>query len=209
MDSVRRSIYSSVLILVALALTVALSGCEDFFVSGDALNSIAVSPTSIFLVIGESKQFGASGTTVNGETTDVASTAKWESSSSSVATVDSTGMVTAVGAGNTTITASKDGVNSSGNVIVNAHKLTTLDITPNLPSITAGSTIQLKATGTFEDNTVSDLTSFVAWTSGTSSVATVSSTGFVTGITAGTAQITVTVNTSTGTETGTVNVIVQ
>ena len=209
MDSARRSIYSVVLILLVLALAATFSSCNDFFVSGDALNSISVSPISIFLAVGETKQFTAQGTTVNGDTSDVSGSATWESSSTSVATVDSTGKVTAVGAGNSTITASKDGVSSSGSLIVDLQPLSTIDITPNLPTVASGSTLQLTATGTFADNTHRILTNQVAWSSGTSSVATVNTSGVVTGVSAGTSQITATVSTSTGSVTGTVNVIVQ
>lgn len=209
MDSARRSSYSIVLILFVLAFTVTFSSCNDFFVSGDALNSISVSPISIFLAVGETKQFSAQGTTVNGDTSDVSSSATWESSSNTVATVDSSGKVTAVGEGNSTITASKDGVSSSGSLIVNLQPLNTIDITPNLPTVTSGSTLPLTATGTFADNTHRILTNQVAWSSGTASVATVNTNGVVTGITPGTSQITATVSTSTGSVTGTVNVIVQ
>lgn len=208
MQSARRPFISRGLLVLVMALSLAWSSCDGFFVGGSALNSITVSPTSIFLKVGESKQFSASGTTVDGNSKDVTTSAKWTSSSGS-ATVNSAGMVAAVSDGNATITASEDGVNATGGVIVNAQALTSISITPTLPTVTTGSTIQLTATGTFEDSSTKDLSSQVGWSSGDTTIATVNSTGLVTGVATGTSVITVTVTTSSDTKTATKTVIVQ
>lgn len=208
MQSARRPFVSRGLLILVMALSLAWSSCDGFFVGGSALNSITVTPTSIFLKVGESKQFSANGTTVDGNSKDVTNSAKWTSSSGS-ATVDAAGMVAAVSDGNATITASQDGVNSTGSVIVNAQGLTSLAITPNSPTVATGSTTQLTATGTFEDNSTKDLSNQVGWSSGSTSVATVNSTGLVTGVSAGTSVITVTVTTSTGSVTATTTLTVQ
>lgn len=209
MQSARRPLGSYILLVFVLTSALVLSSCDGFFVGGGALNSITVTPTSIFLKSGETKQFSASGTTVDGTTKDVTSSAKWTTSSVS-ATVDAAGLVTAgATAGNATITASQDGVSATGSVIVNPQALNSLAITPGSPTVTSGSTTQLAATGTFADNSTKDLTSQVAWSSGTTSVATVSSTGLVTGVSAGTSTITVTVNTSSATVTGMATLTVQ
>ncbi|HEX6880386.1 MAG TPA: Ig-like domain-containing protein [Terriglobales bacterium] len=209
MNIARRGRYTALsLVSSAIALVLLWSGCNGFFVSGSTLNSITVTPTSIFLTVGQTKQFSASGTTVDGDTQDVTSSAKWTSSSSAAATVDA-GLVTAVATGNSTITASQDGVNGTGSVIVNSQDLSSLAITPSNPSVSSGSTVSLTATGTFADNSTKNLTNFVSWTSGTTSVATVSTTGVVTGVSTGTSTITATVNTQTGTVTTNVTVTVQ
>jgi trimeric autotransporter adhesin len=77
------------------------------------------------------------------------------------------------------------------------------------PSVLSGSTQQLTATATFADNTSRDITSQVAWTSDTTSVATVNTSGVVTGVATGTAKITASVTTTTGTVSGNVTVSVQ
>ncbi len=209
MNTARRGRYPALsLVFSAIALAMLWSGCNGFFVSGSTLNSITVTPTSIFLTVGQTKQFSASGTTVNGDTNDVTSTAKWSSSSSAAATVDA-GLVTAVATGNSTITASQDGVSATGSVIVNSQDLSSLAITPSNPSVSSGSTVSLTATGTFADNSTKNLTNYVSWTSGTTSVATVSTTGVVTGVATGTSTITATVTTQSGTVTTNVTVTVQ
>lgn len=209
MQSARRPFFRYIPLVLVLTVVPLLSSCNGFFVGGGGLNSITVTPTSIFLKVGETKQFTASGTTVDGTTRDVTGTAKWTSSSTTAATVNSAGMVTAVATGNSTITASQDGVNATGNVIVNSQALSSLAITPTSPSVGTGSTLQLTATGTFADNSTKNLTNQVTWTSGTTSVATVNSTGLVTGVAAGTSTITVTVHTTSATVTGTVSLTVQ
>src|SRR5512146_196778 len=164
MRTVRNATLSLVLLLALFGI-----GCGSFFVSGNALNSITLTPASIFLKVGETKQFTANGTTVNGDSQDVTSSAKWTSSSNGIATV-SAGLVTAVASGNATITASKDGVEDTSGVIVNTLALTSIAITPTSPTVTAGSTTPLTATGTFEDNSTKNLTSQVAWSSDTTTV---------------------------------------
>jgi len=210
MQSARRPAYSYVVLAFVLASALVWSSCNGFFVGGGALNSITVTPTSIFLKSGETKQFTASGTTVDGSSKDVTSSAKW-SSSSAAATVDAAGMVTASAtAGNATITASQDGVSATGGVIVNTSDLSSIDITPNPASVNTGSTVQLTATATFADNSTKNVTAQVAWSSGTTGVATINATtGVATGVAAGNSTITATVNTTTGTKSGTVTLTVQ
>ena len=183
-------------------------GCGSFFVSGNSLNTIDLTPTSIFLTVGETKQFTANGTTVNGDSQDVTSSAKWTSSSNGTATV-SAGLVTAVASGNATITASQDGVEDTAGVIVNTSALDSISITSSSTTVTSGSTLSLTATGTFADSSTKALTSQVGWSSDTTSVATVNSSGVVTGVAAGTATITASVTTSTGTVSDTITITVQ
>lgn len=208
-DSVGKTHWNTIAVLVLiLLLSFATSGCGSFFVSGNALNSMTVTPTSIFLKVGETEQFKANGTTVNGDTVDATGTAKWSSSSAGTATVNA-GLVTAVAAGNSTITASQDGIDATGSVIVNTLGLTSIAITPTSPTVNSGSTTSLVATATFEDNSTKVITSQVTWSSDTTSVATVNSTGVVTGVAVGTAKITASVNTTTGTVSNNVTVTVQ
>src|SRR5512146_3208159 len=93
--AVQGKLSSTGVLSFVIVLALSGSGCGDFFVSGNALNSISLTPSSIFLTVGETKQFTANGTTVNGDSQDVTSTAKWSNSSAGVATV-SAGLVTAV-----------------------------------------------------------------------------------------------------------------
>ena len=69
-------------------------------------------------------------------------------------------------------------------------KLTSVSIMPASPSIAVGKTVQLTAVGGYDDGTSNKLTSNVTWSSSDSRVATISASGFLEGVSAGTATIT-------------------
>ena len=68
--------------------------------------------------------------------------------------------------------------------------LVSISLTPSSPNIGIGATQQFTATGTFADQSTQDLTSEVAWSSTSPTVATISSTGLATANAAGTSTIT-------------------
>jgi hypothetical protein len=68
--------------------------------------------------------------------------------------------------------------------------LTAITVTPPTPSVRQNTSLQLIATGTFEDGTVNTVTGSIAWSTSDPSKVTVSSTGVVTGINPGSAIIT-------------------
>src|SRR5205823_7709278 len=68
--------------------------------------------------------------------------------------------------------------------------LTTLTVGPQAPNIQQGSTLQMSATGTFDDGSTKTLTSGVFWSTSDTSIASVTSGGKVTAASAGTATIT-------------------
>jgi hypothetical protein len=82
------------------------------------LVSIAVTPASPSVSVGKAQQFTATGTYSDGGTGDITSTAAWTSSATSVATIDSKGLSTAVAAGTSTISAAQGGVTGSTTLTV-------------------------------------------------------------------------------------------
>ena len=68
--------------------------------------------------------------------------------------------------------------------------LTSIVLTPANPTIVAGGTLALTATGTYQGGSTQNITSEVSWSSGTTGVATISGSGGVTGISTGTSTIT-------------------
>jgi trimeric autotransporter adhesin len=80
--------------------------------------------------------------------------------------------------------------------------LTSIAVGPTA-TINQGGTVQMSAVGTYNDGTTQTLTN-VLWSSGTTSVATISSAGLVTGVSTGTSTITGASGTQTGTATITV-----
>jgi hypothetical protein len=77
-------------------------------------------------------------------------------------------------------------------------QLTTVTVGPPTPTINQGSTLQMTATGTYNDGTTKTLTSGVFWSSSASSIASVSNSGVVTGAAVGTATITASSGTISG-----------
>lgn len=69
-------------------------------------------------------------------------------------------------------------------------KLTSVAVTPASPSVAVGKTVQLTAVGGYDDGTSNKLTSSVTWSSSDSGVASVSTSGLLEGVSAGTATIT-------------------
>ena len=131
--------------------------------------------------------------------TDVTSSATWKTSMSSIAMV-SGGTVTGVSAGQAVVTATYRSYSKSCTVTVTKKPVTytyALEVKLAEPTIYVGNTTAATATYiTYADGVQSsskDVTSSASWSSGTSAVATVSS-GSVTGIAAGTSEISASYN---------------
>jgi len=114
----------------------------------------------------------------------------WSSSDNSIATVSSDGLVTGVAAGSATITAASEGKNGTATIEVEVP-VGTVVVTPVEAAIAVSETVQLSAATLDPDgNELTDRA--VAWSSSDPAIASVSGTGLVTGVAAGTATITAT-----------------
>lgn len=82
--------------------------------------------------------------------------------------------------------------------------LTGITVTPPTPSVQQGTTLQMTATGSYNDGSIKTLTGGVTWTSSDATIATASSSGIVTGVVAGTATISASSGIATGSTTVTV-----
>jgi len=82
--------------------------------------------------------------------------------------------------------------------------LQSIGVTPSNPSLGAGTTLQLAATGTYSDQSTQDLTPSAAWTSSDAGVVTVSSAGLITAVAPGSATVTATSGSVAGSTTVTV-----
>ena len=106
------------LLLVSLLLT---WSCDSGGPSGpdpdDAIASVTVTPSQATVDIGSSTQLNA--TVRNGRGETMTTSVSWSSAASAVATVNSSGLVTGVTEGNSTITASAGGRSGTATVTVN------------------------------------------------------------------------------------------
>jgi uncharacterized protein YjdB len=154
-----------------------------------ALASIVVSPAASTVPQGLTQQFTATGIYNNATTQDVTSGATWSSASPSIATIDSTGLASALAQGTTAITANIGTVSGSTPITVGPPALVSMFVSPASATVKKGTSLQLAATGVYSDHSTTNLTAASQWTSLSQPVATVTSSGLVSGVAAGTATI--------------------
>jgi hypothetical protein len=184
--------------LVLSGLVLSIAGCGN----PQGLDSIQVSPAAQSITVGQTAQFGATGTFGNANhpsTKDVTASVTWTSSTPSVATVNSSGLVAAVGVGSTVITASATAFNgpisssatvsvtasgsgstsTGGGGVIGTEPLTSINIVPGGTTVSnKGMTGQYLAFGTYSTAPyVRDLTNVVTWISLAPEVASINSTG--------------------------------
>ncbi|HEY4300749.1 MAG TPA: DUF4082 domain-containing protein [Candidatus Didemnitutus sp.] len=82
--------------------------------------------------------------------------------------------------------------------------LSSIAVSPNSPSITAGGTQQFSATGTYSDASTQDLSGQASWSSSNTAVATINASGFASGASAGSSTISAAFNGISGNATLTV-----
>jgi trimeric autotransporter adhesin len=131
-------------------------------------------------------------------------TVTWTSSNPSVATVSSTGVVKAVGAGTARITCTIDGASGSSVITVIAPiSVASVSVLPGTANVNVGSYVSFMATP--KDASGNPLSGYTtSWRSSNTAVATVASNGTVKGIAPGTVTISATAGGRTGTATVTV-----
>ena len=175
-----------------------VSGSMTLTVAAATLKSLAVTPASTSLAKNATQQFTATGTFSDGSTQNLTSSVAWSSGMQSVATISSTGLATAVGAGLSMIQAVSGAVSGSTALTVTGPTLSSIAVTPANPSVTKGATEQFMATGTYSDGSTQNITGSVTWFSLTTSVATISSAGLAKGVGVGSSTVQATSGAVTG-----------
>ena len=151
--------------------------------------TVTVSPAAVELVaLGATAQLAAEVRDQNAGLM-VGVTVIWESGTSSVAMVDGSGLVTAVGNGTATITASAGSASGSAVVTV-AQSVASVEVSPPTAELTAiGASVLLTAKAV-DENGHAVANAVFSWESSDSAVATVEAAGVVTAVAEGTATIT-------------------
>ena len=166
------------------------------------VSTIAVTLNATSLVVGQTAQAQAAGTDGTGAPVNLG-TVTWSSSNPAVATVTSTGLVTAISAGTSAIVAAAAGKSGQATLTVTTDGVASVIVTPAAATLIVGTTQQLTVTTRDASGTV--LTGrAVSWSSSDPTRATVGPTGLVTAIAAGTATIVATSENKSGSATITV-----
>src|SRR5213596_3599525 len=171
--------------------TVTVSGCTV------PVASVSVSPASATVAAGQAVQLTATPKDANGNPLS-GRTVTWSSNNTSVAIADVNGNVTAIAPGSATITATSEGQSGTAAITVTSVPVASVTVSPASASVQAGQTVQLTATP--KDVNGNPLTGrTITWASSNTSVATVNSSGLVSGVVAGSATITATSEGQSGT----------
>ncbi|PKM86894.1 MAG: hypothetical protein CVU87_10750, partial [Firmicutes bacterium HGW-Firmicutes-12] len=87
-------------------------------VAGATALAVNVTPATATIVVGDTAQYTAHSYKMNGTTEDVSATATWTVNDTAKATVNASGLVTGVAAGNAVVTATSLGLSGTANVVV-------------------------------------------------------------------------------------------
>jgi uncharacterized protein YjdB len=166
------------------------AGTATITVSLVAVASVSVTPSPANLTVGQSLQLSATPRDAGGNVLS-GRNVSWTTANSAVATVSSSGVVTAVATGNTSITATIDGVAGLVPVAVIPVPVASVSVSPNTATLVVGQNVTLSATPL--DANGNPLTGrVVTWTTSNAGRATVSNSGDVTGVSPGSVTITAT-----------------
>ncbi|HYU46466.1 MAG TPA: Ig-like domain-containing protein [Terriglobales bacterium] len=185
---------------LALAVLVVLAfgaSCKGFFVK-PTLTTIAVSPptpTITNATTNNTQQFAVVGTFDDGSHGSTPVT--WSSSQpTTIASINSSGLATAIGLGSTTITAASTilpNISGTATLTVTLGCIASIDVTPHGATVRVGTPQPFTATATpcaGSGTGTTDITDIATWNSSNAAVATISSSGVATTLTQGTTNIT-------------------
>jgi len=119
-------------------------GCNGFFVNPN-LQTIVITPPTPSLPATQALQLTATGIYDDGSNKNLTGKVTWSTGASNVVTVSSGGLMTAVNAGTTTITASQAIVSGSTSATVTLANVTSITVTPSSQSIQTGDSICFRA----------------------------------------------------------------
>src|SRR5213595_3700788 len=173
------------------------SGTATITVTNVPVATVTVAPTSANLQTGQTVQLTATARDASGNVLS-GRVITWSSNSSSVASVNGSGLVTGAGAGSATITATSEGQSGTSSVTVTFVPVASVTVNPPSASVQVGQTGQLTATPRDANgNALPGRT--VTWATTNTTVATVNGQGLVTTKVVGSATITATSEGQTGT----------
>jgi hypothetical protein len=177
-----------------------ISGSATITVTPAALVFISMTPAAATILPGATQRFSLQGNYTDNSTQDLTSSAIWNSSVPTTASV-ALGLATGLAPGTTLILANYGSLSTSSQLNVNSSVpvLVSLQVSPPGSTMAVEATQEFSAIGTFTDGTTQDLSNSVAWFSSDASILTIqtsgqSDPGLGTGIKAGAATVTAVLN---------------
>jgi len=185
----RKFAFVAVLFCSAI-LALLLPGCGGSN-SSDTVASISVTPPSASVNVNVQQQFSAQALDAN-DNQVLNQTFTWTSSDTTVATVAGSGVATGVSAGTAMITATAGGITSQPVTLTVTAVVTNVTLSPASSTVAVGGTQQLMATA--YDANGKSVPATITWQNSSAAIATISTSGLVTGVSPGTVMITATAN---------------
>jgi len=182
-------------VLAVSGLAVSLLGCSSSSTSVEVFPKTPVASVSLTLpsptlLTGQTQRAVATPRDASGAALSDR-TVTWQSASPLVASIDPSGMISAIAPGTDVITASSEGVSAQGTLTVMpvpAVPVASVSVSPASQSLQVGATVQLTAvTRDAGGNVLSGRG--INWTSVNTGIASVSSSGLVSAVSAGTASV--------------------
>lgn len=168
------------LFAIILTAVIMLSLCSCSLFSSE-VSSLELSETDITMSVGDSKSINVKPEPKNAKMGPLT----WYSTDTNIVKVED-GVITAVAAGSTVVKVeTEDGVSASCNITVKEKVITSVSFKQSSVSMMEGSRIQLEVTVLPVDAPLGSL----KWSSSNDEIATVNSSGYVTGIKKGTVNI--------------------
>jgi hypothetical protein len=161
-----------------------------------SLLGLSLLPAAPLLPAGTSTPLSVTGTYSDGSAADLTRAATWTTSDPAVTAVNDSGLLSGLTAGGATITATV--ATTTGSLTVSAAVTVQavlgapqgLSILPQNPTLIVGAQGQFHALATYADGSTKDVTGAVSWAASSTSVANLSSSGFVTATATGSMTIT-------------------
>ncbi len=188
------------------AVSGSIHSSTSLTVTTATLRSISITPSNPQIALKTTFQLTAIGTFSDHSTQDLTSSVTWSTSAKTVATVSNgtgmKGLATAVGAGQTVVTAYYGDVTGTTTLTVFNATLAFITVTPADQTIQSGKTLQFTATANYSNGLTQNITRMALWKSSSNQVAKVTNAknrrGLGKGIGAGTATITATMSGKAG-----------
>lgn len=166
------------------------ASCTDSTIEPLRVATVELTPSSVTVQVGRTVILAAQAKDANGIAVS-GSDIVWSSSNAQVASVSTSGIVTARAAGEVQIAASAQGKSATARITVAAREVASVVVTPASVSMRIGASTRLQVQTLDADGGL--LTGrVVTWQSSSPAVASVSSDGTVTGLSSGAATITAT-----------------
>lgn len=209
----RRSIVSTSILCAMVCALIALCGCggkngQIGTGGGAALTNISLTPLNPTITLSQSpaatQPFDVIGNYSFGNPQNITGQLTWLSLDTTVATINSMGVATAVGSGRVVITGTiLDPVSQKTfqvtTILTVVPQLTGITISPGSAQIAKGTAQQFTATGKYNDGTSPDITALVTWNSTQPGIAAVSSSPGTQGLARAAAQGSTSISASLGT----------